>query len=85
VSSTDQDLSIQKATLTAAGCAIIREEKVSGTSTEGREELKTQLQFLREGDTLGYFVDRNVAIEVLGANGRCDRLPALARKWCAAK
>jgi DNA invertase Pin-like site-specific DNA recombinase len=52
VSSTDQDLSIQKATLTAAGCAIIREEKVSGTSTEGREELKTLLEFLREGDVL---------------------------------
>jgi hypothetical protein len=53
VSTTDQDLSIQKATLTAAGCTIIREEKVSGTSTKGREELKTLLEFLREGDTLG--------------------------------
>src|SRR5215467_13924226 len=52
VSSTDQDLSIQKATLSAAGCAVIREEKVSGTTTEGREELKTMLEFLREGDTL---------------------------------
>lgn len=52
VSSTDQDLSIQKATLTAAGCAVIREEKVSGTGIEGREELKTMLEFLREGDTL---------------------------------
>lgn len=52
VSSMDQDLSIQRAALTAAGCTIIREEKVSGTSTEGREELKTLLQFLREGDTL---------------------------------
>src|SRR5258708_39818207 len=52
VSTTDQDLSIQKATLTAAGCTIIREEKVSGTSTKGREELKTLLEFLREGDTL---------------------------------
>jgi DNA invertase Pin-like site-specific DNA recombinase len=52
VSTIDQDLSIQKAALTAAGCAVIREEKVSGTSTEGREELKTLLQFLRAGDTL---------------------------------
>jgi DNA invertase Pin-like site-specific DNA recombinase len=52
VTTIDQDLSIQKAALTAAGCAIIREEKVSGTSTEGREELKTLLEFLREGDTL---------------------------------
>src|SRR5215831_9224100 len=52
VSTTDQDLSIQRAALTAAGCTVIRSEKVSGTSTNGREELATLLQFLREGDTL---------------------------------
>lgn len=52
VSSTDQDVSSQREALKAAGCEIIREEKVSGTSREGREELKTLLEFLREGDTL---------------------------------
>lgn len=52
VSTTDQDVSIQKAALRAAGCTIVRAEKVSGTSTEGREELNTVLQFLRAGDTL---------------------------------
>jgi DNA invertase Pin-like site-specific DNA recombinase len=52
VSTTDQDLSIQEATLKAAGCAVVRAEKVSGTSTDGRKELETLLQFLREGDTL---------------------------------
>src|SRR5712671_6375218 len=52
VSTTDQDVSIQEAALRAAGCTIIRAEKVSGTSTDGREELQTVLQFLREGDTL---------------------------------
>jgi DNA invertase Pin-like site-specific DNA recombinase len=52
VSTTDQDLSIQHEKLTAAGCTVVRAEKVSGTSTEGRDELKTLLQFLREGDTL---------------------------------
>jgi DNA invertase Pin-like site-specific DNA recombinase len=31
---------------------VVRKEKVTGTSTEGREELATLLQFLREGDTL---------------------------------
>src|SRR5216684_6545264 len=36
----------------AAGCTVVRSEKVTGTSTEGREELATLLQFLREGDTL---------------------------------
>jgi DNA invertase Pin-like site-specific DNA recombinase len=52
VSTIDQDLSIQLDALTAAGCTVIRSEKVTGTSTEGREELATLLEFLREGDTL---------------------------------
>jgi DNA invertase Pin-like site-specific DNA recombinase len=52
VSTTDQDLSIQEAALKAAGCSIVRSEKVSGTSTHGREELRTLLLFLRPGDTL---------------------------------
>jgi DNA invertase Pin-like site-specific DNA recombinase len=52
VSSLDQDLSIQLDALTAAGCTVVRSEKVTGTSTDGREELATLLQFLREGDTL---------------------------------
>jgi DNA invertase Pin-like site-specific DNA recombinase len=52
VSSTDQDVSAQREALKTAGCEIIREEKVSGTSCQGRDELKTLLEFLREGDTL---------------------------------
>lgn len=52
VSSTDQDLSIQREALRAAGCEVIREEKVSGTSRNGRSELATLLEFLRKGDTL---------------------------------
>jgi DNA invertase Pin-like site-specific DNA recombinase len=52
VSTTDQDLSIQKATLKAAGCEVIRAEKRSGTTTKGRDELKTVLDFLRDGDVL---------------------------------
>src|SRR5215470_4439657 len=52
VSSTDQDLSIQEAALKAAGCDTIRAEKRSGTTTEGREELRTVLDFLRKGDVL---------------------------------
>jgi DNA invertase Pin-like site-specific DNA recombinase len=51
-SSVDQDLTIQRAALKAAGCDIIRGEKRSGTSMNGREELKTVLEFLREGDVL---------------------------------
>jgi DNA invertase Pin-like site-specific DNA recombinase len=52
VSTTDQDLSIQQAALKAAGCEVIRAEKRSGTTTKGRDELKTILDFLRQGDVL---------------------------------
>ena len=52
VSTTDQDLTIQVEALKAAGCEVIREEKASGTTTEGRTELATVLDFLRPGDVL---------------------------------
>lgn len=52
VSSTDQDLSIQEAALRAAGCEVIRSEKKSGTSTTGRDELQTLLDFARKGDSI---------------------------------
>lgn len=52
VSTEDQDLSIQRDELKAAGCEIIREEKISGTSRQGRKELETLIEFLRTGDTL---------------------------------
>jgi DNA invertase Pin-like site-specific DNA recombinase len=52
VSTTDQDLSIQENALRAAGCEVIRAEKRSGTTTQGREELRTVLDFMRKGDVL---------------------------------
>jgi hypothetical protein len=52
VSSGSQDLSIQEAALRAAGCDTIRAEKRSGTTKQGREELRTILDFLRAGDVL---------------------------------
>ena len=52
VSSSGQDLTIQVEALTKAGCETIRQEKVSGTSTQGRDELNTLLDFLRDGDEL---------------------------------
>ena len=52
VSTTDQSLDIQIAALKAAGCEKIRSEKVSGTSTNGRQELKTLLEFIDAGDVL---------------------------------
>ncbi len=52
VSSSGQDLTVQLDALKAAGCETIRQEKVSGTSTQGRDELNTLLEFMREGDEL---------------------------------
>jgi DNA invertase Pin-like site-specific DNA recombinase len=52
VSTTDQNLSIQEAALGAAGCDVIRAEKQSGTSTQGRAELRTVLDFIGKGDVL---------------------------------
>ena len=52
VSTTDQDLSLQLETLRKAGCETLRAEKVSGTSTAGRTELATVLEFIGRGDVL---------------------------------
>ncbi len=52
VSTTDQDLSLQVEALKAVGCEVVRSEKVSGTSTAGRNELRTLLDFLRDCDEL---------------------------------
>jgi DNA invertase Pin-like site-specific DNA recombinase len=52
VSTTDQDLDTQLAKLKAEGCQVIRSEKVSGASRNGRLELATILDFLRPGDEL---------------------------------
>lgn len=52
VSTTDQDLEIQVAKLKAEGCELIRSEKVSGASRDGRVELETVIAFLRPGDEL---------------------------------
>lgn len=52
VSTDDQDLTLQRENLLAAGCDVVREEKRSGTKLAGRDELKTLLEFMREGDTL---------------------------------
>ena len=52
VSSVDQNLDVQLETLKSFGCEKIYKEKVSGTSTQGRDELKECLDFVRDGDEL---------------------------------
>ena len=51
-STLEQSLDVQIAALKAAGCDVVRSEKRSGTSTQGRDELRTLLDFIRAGDTL---------------------------------
>src|SRR4051812_37551113 len=52
VSTTDQALALQEAALRAAGCEMIRAERRSGTTTAGRSELQTLLDFARKGDVI---------------------------------
>ena len=52
VSTIDQSLDIQIAALKTIGCEKVRSEKQSGTTTNGRQELKTLLEFIDAGDVL---------------------------------
>jgi DNA invertase Pin-like site-specific DNA recombinase len=52
VSTLDQDLTVQRQPLRAAGCSVIRAEKASGSRRDGRTELQVLLDFVQPGDTL---------------------------------
>jgi DNA invertase Pin-like site-specific DNA recombinase len=52
VSTTDQDLTVQRQALKGAGVATVFEEKVSGTKRDGRTELQKVLGVLGDGDIL---------------------------------
>jgi len=52
VSSAGQSLDVQREQLLAAGADQIFEEKRSGTTTEGREQLEAALRYVRKGDVL---------------------------------
>ena len=52
VSSTSQSLEVQRDAVKAVGVQKIFEEKVSATSTQGRDKLRECLDFVREGDEL---------------------------------
>lgn len=58
VSTHEQDLTLQMQTLRAAGCEIIRSEKASGSSRDGRTELSLLLEFLRPDTLMVTRVDR---------------------------
>ena len=52
VSTTDQDLTVQREALGRAGVASMFEEKASGTKRDGRTELQKVLSVLGKGDAL---------------------------------
>ena len=52
VSTEDQDLAIQMEALDSDGCAIVFEEKKSGSKRDDREQLVLALKVLTPGDTL---------------------------------
>ena len=52
ISTTGQNLDAQIKALKAAGCDIIRTEKKSGSSLDGRSELKTIIEFIHPGEIL---------------------------------
>ncbi len=52
VSTIEQDYSTQQEKLKNAGCSVIRCEKISANSRNGREELQRLLDFIGEDDVL---------------------------------
>jgi DNA invertase Pin-like site-specific DNA recombinase len=52
VSTIDQDTATQEDRLWEAGCNLVRTEKASGGSREGRSELEAIVDFIRPGDAL---------------------------------
>lgn len=87
VSTTDQDLDVQRDAMIAAGCIIICEEKKSGTSSTNWTELRTLLDCIRKGDSLVVTridrLARSIAdlqvivaeLKVKGATLRCTEQP----------
>ena len=65
VSSSGQSLDVQIDTLKKSGCERIFQEKVSGTSTQGRDKLRECLDFVREGDEVVFTRVDRVARSVL--------------------
>ena len=65
VSSVGQNLESQLIALKEYGCEKIFQEKVSGTSTKGREQLKEMLNFVRESDEIVFTRTDRIARSVL--------------------
>jgi len=76
VSSTSQSLELQREQLIAAGCEKLFEEKKSGGSQDGREQLALALDYVREGDTLIVTRLDRLARSMIDLRDIVDRLTA---------
>ncbi len=76
VSSAGQSLDIQREQLLAAGCERVFEEKRSGTSTDGREQLALVLDYVRDNDVLVVTRLDRLARSMIDLRGILDRLSA---------
>ena len=65
VSSVDQSVDLQEARLREAGCSVVRAEKATAATRDGRDELESLLEFVRDGDELVV-----VKLDRLGRNTR---------------
>lgn len=76
VSSTGQSLELQREQLVMAGCEKVFEEKRSGGSQEGREQLALVLDYVREGDVLVVTRLDRLARSMIDLREMVDRLTA---------
>ena len=76
VSSIGQSLDLQREQLVAAGCEKVFEEKRSGTTTDGRDQLALVLDYVRDGDVLIVTKLDRLARSMVDLRGIIDRLSA---------
>lgn len=76
VSSFGQELDAQQRLLAEAGCDKVFFEKRTGTTTEGREELRRALEYVREGDVFVVTRIDRLARSVSDLQGVVDQLVA---------
>jgi DNA invertase Pin-like site-specific DNA recombinase len=76
VSSEGQSLDIQLAQLTDAGCEKVFSEKLTGTTTAGRDQLDAAIEYAREGDVFVVTRLDRLARSLIDLKRIVDRLSA---------
>lgn len=74
VSTTDQDLKLQKKALLDAGATMVFEDQKSGTTTEGRTQLLMMLAIAQPGDTIMVTRIDRLARSIADLSGMVERL-----------